>query len=110
MREVGCQTLDAVLLTHWHADHVGGVEDIRRALGGVIPVFKRVSCVRWQSILNSVCATDVRPALRWRLFYRMRGYDRILVHLLLAGGCFHPFVSCTTRSGVLALKLSSTTT
>eukprot|EP00903_Cladosiphon_okamuranus_P009331 g8899.t1 len=41
MKEVGCQTLDAILLTHWHADHVGGVEDIRHALGGVIPVFKR---------------------------------------------------------------------
>lgn len=45
MSEVGCETLDAILLTHWHADHVGGVEDIRKALGGVIPVFKRVSYV-----------------------------------------------------------------
>lgn len=43
MREVGCQTLDAILLTHWHADHVGGVADIQLALGGAIPVFKRVS-------------------------------------------------------------------
>lgn len=42
MREVGCQTLDAILLTHWHADHVGGVADIQKALGGNIPVFKRV--------------------------------------------------------------------
>eukprot|EP00752_Nemacystus_decipiens_P016455 g14710.t1 len=43
MRQVGCETLDAILLTHWHADHVGGVEDIRKALGGGIPVFKRRS-------------------------------------------------------------------
>lgn len=43
MKEVGCETLDAILLTHWHADHVGGVEDIRKTLGGVIPVYKRVS-------------------------------------------------------------------
>lgn len=43
MREVGCQTLDAILLTHWHADHTGGVNDILKALGGDIPVFKWVS-------------------------------------------------------------------
>ncbi|CAM9175468.1 unnamed protein product [Pylaiella littoralis] len=40
MREVGCQTLDAILLTHWHADHTGGVNDVLKALGGDIPVFK----------------------------------------------------------------------
>lgn len=44
MREVGCEGLDAILLTHWHADHVGGVDDILKALGGpTIPVFKKVS-------------------------------------------------------------------
>lgn len=48
MREVGCQTLDAILLTHWHADHVGGVADICNALGGVIPVFKRVSHITYR--------------------------------------------------------------
>ncbi|CAN0246748.1 unnamed protein product [Ectocarpus fasciculatus] len=41
MRQAGCETLDAILLTHWHADHVGGVNDIRKALGGNIPVFKK---------------------------------------------------------------------
>ena len=42
---MGCEGLDAILLTHWHADHVGGVKDIHKALGGQsIPVYKRVSC------------------------------------------------------------------
>lgn len=44
MRKVGCEGLDAILLTHWHEDHVGGVADVLRALNGQsIPVFKRVS-------------------------------------------------------------------
>lgn len=44
MRKVECEGLDAILLTHWHTDHVGGVIDIRQALKGQsIPVFKRVS-------------------------------------------------------------------
>lgn len=44
MREVGCEGLDAILLTHWHLDHVGGVKDILKALGDPsIPVFKKVS-------------------------------------------------------------------
>ncbi|CAN0424610.1 unnamed protein product [Ascophyllum nodosum] len=42
MGEMGCEGLDAILLTHWHADHVGGVKDIHKALGGQsIPVYKR---------------------------------------------------------------------
>lgn len=49
MREVGCQTLDAILLTHWHADHTGGVNDVLNALGGNIPVFKWVSHKRSRS-------------------------------------------------------------
>lgn len=43
MQKVGCEGLDAILLTHWHADHVGGINDVLNALGGQnIPVFKRV--------------------------------------------------------------------
>lgn len=44
MREVGCEGLEAILLTHWHEDHTGGVEDILKRLGNSkIPIFKRVS-------------------------------------------------------------------
>ncbi|CAN0534860.1 unnamed protein product, partial [Ectocarpus sp. 8 AP-2014] len=27
-RTIRCEMLDAILLTHWHADHVGGVSEI----------------------------------------------------------------------------------
>lgn len=43
MREVGCEGLEAIVLTHWHVDHTGGVLDIVKALKqGDIPIFKRV--------------------------------------------------------------------
>ncbi|CAM9545060.1 unnamed protein product [Choristocarpus tenellus] len=41
MHAVGCDDLESIVLTHWHADHVGGVNDICRSLGKAVPVFKR---------------------------------------------------------------------
>ncbi|CAN0551672.1 unnamed protein product [Ectocarpus sp. 12 AP-2014] len=53
MKQAGCEMLDAILLTHWHADHVGGVSEIRKALGGNIPVFKKF-CPRVQDFDYSI--------------------------------------------------------
>ncbi|CAN0082693.1 unnamed protein product [Ectocarpus sp. 8 AP-2014] len=53
MKQAGCEMLDAILLTHWHADHVGGVSEIRKALGGDIPVFKKF-CPRVQDFDYSI--------------------------------------------------------
>ncbi|CBJ48492.1 conserved unknown protein [Ectocarpus siliculosus] len=53
MKQAGCEMLDAILLTHWHADHVGGVSEIRKALGGNISVFKKF-CPRVQDFDYSI--------------------------------------------------------
>ena len=42
MREVGCERLKAVVCTHWHPDHVGGLAALRRALGERTPAYKRI--------------------------------------------------------------------
>eukprot|EP00750_Incisomonas_marina_P007527 INCI14993.15.p1 GENE.INCI14993.15~~INCI14993.15.p1 ORF type:complete len:467 (-),score=78.24 INCI14993.15:46-1446(-) len=40
MREVGCTSLAAILITHMHFDHYGGVEALHREFGHTIPVYK----------------------------------------------------------------------
>ena len=33
LREAGVE-LQEIIVTHWHSDHVGGLADVRRRLGG----------------------------------------------------------------------------
>lgn len=40
MRETGCEDLEAILCTHRHYDHIGGLESIYEALGRQVPTFK----------------------------------------------------------------------
>jgi endoribonuclease LACTB2 len=50
MQEVGCSELAAIICTHYHADHVGGVGDIlKRFKGSSIPVYKR-------TVADAACA------------------------------------------------------
>ncbi|KAI7171576.1 hypothetical protein KC360_g6027 [Hortaea werneckii] len=38
LREEGITGIEAVLLTHWHPDHVGGVGDVRGVCGQIVGV------------------------------------------------------------------------
>ena len=37
---LGSATLECILITHWHPDHVGGISDVQKLVGGACPVYK----------------------------------------------------------------------
>lgn len=40
MVRVGCETIDCIIVSHHHDDHVGGITAIQNKFGQNIPVFK----------------------------------------------------------------------
>jgi glyoxylase-like metal-dependent hydrolase (beta-lactamase superfamily II) len=41
MKDEGIEGLDGILITHWHHDHIGGIDHVRKRFGN-IPVHKMV--------------------------------------------------------------------
>lgn len=37
---LGESEIEAIVATHWHNDHVGGIADVRKLVGNDIPVYK----------------------------------------------------------------------
>mmetsp|Transcript_10934 Transcript_10934/g.20244 ORF Transcript_10934/g.20244 Transcript_10934/m.20244 type:complete len:304 (+) Transcript_10934:169-1080(+) len=40
MKQVGCKGLQAIIVSHWHHDHIGGVPDVQKRFGPDIPTLK----------------------------------------------------------------------
>merc|ERR1712228_507207 len=40
MKANGIESIQAILCTHYHNDHIGGIPDIRREFGSDIPIYK----------------------------------------------------------------------
>lgn len=60
MQQVGCKGLEAILLTHWHEDHTGGVLDVTNALGDAnIRIYKRVS--HDDALLHTIFSLGIYP-------------------------------------------------
>jgi len=60
MREEGVERIKAVLCTHWHPDHVGGLRTLRRALGGDVPAYKMIRRGHGEFALSDATQTSVR--------------------------------------------------
>lgn len=66
MREVGCTNLAAILITHMHFDHYGGVEALHKEFGCTIPVYKYplfMGSTLAQHFLHEVREADIEQYL-----------------------------------------------
>ena len=60
MREAGVTRIAAVLCTHWHPDHVGGLASVRRALGENVPAYKVIRKDKGEHALSERTKGSVR--------------------------------------------------
>lgn len=37
---LGDGEIDAIIATHWHHDHVGGIDNVRKMIGNDVPIYK----------------------------------------------------------------------
>ena len=73
VRTVGLMDLDEIYLTHYHADHVNGLDDLRpfpKLLGGPVPVY---------------CTTEVERRIRQAFAYAF-GYIQALIRVVNSEG------------------------
>lgn len=50
MKENGVESLQGIICTHWHSDHIKGIPSVRKAFGQHIPIYKYESKTRDESL------------------------------------------------------------